>query len=96
MRAYSKHKMNQLNWERTADVIRHMRKKLILRDCQEKDKLGNNHCNLKRNPASLRSLVEVQAAFESSALDAEDQKLLNNSRFGMPSSLSPIEHARAL
>lgn len=72
MRAYSKHQIHQLHWDRTADTIRQLRKELVVRDCNQKDKLGNKLFNLRQNPASLRSLVEAQRAYESSALTIED------------------------
>ena len=74
MRAYSKHQIHQLHWDRTADTIRQLRKNLVIRDCKEKDKIGSKLFNLKRNPASLRSLVEEQRAYESSALALEDAR----------------------
>lgn len=59
MRAFNKHQIHQMHWDRTTDTIRHLRKNLVIRDCREKDKIGSKHFNLRKNPASIRSLVEI-------------------------------------
>ena len=82
MRAYSKHQINQMHWIRTKDTLRDLRKKLIHRDCREKDKLASKIFNLRKSPGSLRTLLEEQETYEGSALPLEDQKFLNNSKFG--------------
>lgn len=64
-----KHQNNQMQWLRTKDALRKMRKQKIIRDCKEKDRLGNTIFNLKKNPASLRTLLEEQETYESSALN---------------------------
>lgn len=82
MRAYSKHQIHKMHWMRAEDTMRDLRKQLVIRDCKEKDKLGSKYFNLRHNPAALRSLIEEQRAYESSALNVEDQSVLNSSKLG--------------